>query len=104
MSPTCNIQYVHVWYQESNFEPFNKSEVLPISAVYDSNESHTKNNFIHPKDENDFNHKLKYFIRLCVCSDDWNNSCKDLSKCEDYDLVRGYIDMLSGILRMILNY
>ena len=63
---------------------------MHISAIY---ENFGSNKNIKPADENDYDPQYRYFIRLCAYPEE--NPCQDMTKCEDYTQVRGYITKLS---------
>ena len=97
MNSKSSIQFGYVVYRENIYGKFIKSAIIPISGIYYNEDKLAKNIFIEPRDKDDYNHNSTFFIKICKCAlTTEDEDCKDLTKCEEYNVYRGYVLHLSG--------
>ena len=96
---SSNIKYARVCYRENRYSNYDKNDKFSVTGIMErSNDKES----IKPRSKNDFDPKKCYYIRQCDCQD-FEEKCDDLSKCEEWSLVRGFILCLGSNISIIQN-
>lgn len=95
-------KFACVAYQESSYGKFDKIKFCSLDQISECADGDP----IKPKEEQDFDNKAKYFLKICNCvdSEGGDNDCQDINICQDYEFFRCYIIHLGGKKQNVGKY